>query len=1533
MERITAPATARSGLSSLGRQRLLFAGALAVVALTLGLRLYGLDWDRGFAWTPHPDERAILAKVEQLSPPSLGDLDSLLDADESSWNPRWFPYGSLPLYLLKGVDLVSELLPGDGLRDLRIPGRAISALADVATVLLVFLLGSRLYGRREALLAATLTALAVIHIQLSHFFAVDTLLTLFTVASLYFMFRVAREGRPRDSVLAGAFIGLALATKVSLAPIYGAFVIGHLMYPLALSGAPPGERSISRRWSQAAKGAAAGMAVSIAVLFVTQPYMFLDWDRFYADVVEQSEMVRRIRDYPYTRQYIDTTPYWYQVRQLAAWGLGWPLGIVAWAGLLYVSLRGMHLRFGLSYLVIGWGVPIAILLYSTSFAAILMAGVIALGALLGTLPLRSAESRAGVLLLSWVVPSFLITGALQVKFLRYLLPITPFLLLFGSSMLFALWDRVRARTVRPWLVAGLVVLVGSTAFYALSYMSVYRDGHAAVRASDWLDQNAPKGSVVLKEHWEESLPGLEEYDLRELPIYDDDTPHKTTRLSQELASADYLFFYSNRLYGTIPRLPERYPSSTAYYTELFSGRLGYELVDYETSYPRLLGVAFVDDTFGRPDVPEPEGLREFRPAFLSLGLGFADESFSVYDHPKVLVMRNVGGYDAETIRRTIETAAAPYPAPAVALVSDGVGLMLTPADAEAQQQGGTWTEIVRAGSWTNRVPTLAWLALMEAMALVALPITFLLFRPLTDRGYLLSKVVGLLGVGLVVWLLASVEWMAFSRASIVVAFSIVGLASALAALWKRDELVSFVRRRWPVLLIGEVIFLAAFFSFVLLRMANPDLWHPWYGGEKPMDLAYLNAVLRSSYMPPYDPWFGGGYLNYYYWGQFLVATFIKATGIEPKVAFNLAVPMFFAMVVGGSFSIVYNLAEGTRRALSPGSEDSAPTLAVSPSTSSGRTEMSQREPGWSAAPKTLRWSPVLAGLGAALFVTVLGNLDGAVQVVQGAWRTLFRDLPFGQFDYWQSSRRMPSDLEGITEFPFFTFLFADLHAHLMALPFTLLALGLALAVVLAKVGPGRSRSTWSWDEMLRLAALGVVVGSLRLLNAWDFPTYLIIAVAAVFLAEFFVQGGLGVPMLARAGAKSVFVFVVGYAVFLPFHLSYETFFDSVETTTDTTELWRFLGISGLFIFIIGTFVLRDSRDWLAAARRGLVRLVVSTVRAASASDDSPPVEGGPRIGAETVALILLVLLVLGFGLTAAFSGTVGSTVPFVAVLLLVVFVAALRWLVSSRADAPYLVFVALAVGVSLALAIGLDIWRVEGDIDRMNSVFKFYLQIWVLLGLASAYFLWRLAYRARARGWGARLWVGGLAVLVLSASVYPILGTRARIGERFYDRVQPMTLDGTVYVNGTVYRDQEGDIDLAADFQGIRWIQDNVQGSPIVLEGHTPTYRWGGRVSVYTGLPSVVGWKWHQEQQRWKYRQLVGRRIGDVNRMYQTGSPEVARSLMDEYGVRYVYVGQLERLYYPQEGLEKFELMVGTDLDKVFQNDQVAIYRVRDDGA
>ena len=913
---------------------------------------------------------------------------------------------------------------------------------------------------------------------------------------------------------------------------------------------------------------------------------------------------------------------------------------------------------------------------------------------------------------------------------------------------------------------------------------------------------------------------------------------------------------------------------------------------------------------------------------LPLNLGYADESFSVYDHPKVLIFQNTGRMSAAEIQGLLEVG-APQNTIRTSRIVLNTGLVYSEEDAAIQQGGGTWTEIIRPGSWTNRLPVLAWLGALQLIALVTLPLTFVVFRPLPDRGYLLGKALGILLVGLVVWLLASLQWVAFSRLSIAAAVALMAAVSLAILAFRWQEISDFVKRRWGTLLVAEVIFLAAFLAFVLVRMANPDLWHPFRGGEKPMDFAYLNAVLRSTIMPPYDPWFGGGYLNYYYWGQFLTALLIRATSIEPVVAFNLAVPTFFALTVGGVYSVVYNLVRSAGRRL----DESMGILRDVP-----------------------RWAPVLIGLVGVVFVTVLGNLDGAIQVGHGVKNVLLGQ-PFGEFDFWKSSRMMPPDPPGheITEFPFFTFLFADLHAHMMAIPFTVLVTGLALAVVLAatrraermdhhplpSLPPSRVKGVCplgspppegegiiGWGTV-RLAVLGVAVGSLALLNTWDLPTYLIVAVAAIAFAEFLAHGGLGFMALLRAGVKTVFVVVVGFVAFLPYHLAGETFYNSVESTTNTTVLWQFLAISGLFVFIIGAFAVDElangARGQLGALRRKFGRLY----DVLDGEDDAP-------FSVSWLVAVIVVALLVGLALTAWFTGVVGSTVPFVFALALLLATVGVGVLLRDRPDAAQLGFALMLVLVSLSLVVGLDFLRVEGDIDRLNSIFKFYLQVWVMLGIASAYLLWRLFRTQRSflprMPYIRQAWKVALAVLVLSAAIYPVLGTQDRLRDRFAGYVTPLTLNGVAFMGGTAYRDHSGEvIDLAADYEGIRWLQQNVEGSPVVLEAVTPSYRWGGRVSMYTGLPSIVGWQWHQEQQRAGYAYEVGERTRDVQTIYSTLDVQTALELMREYGVEYVYLGHLERIYFP-EGMYKFGDGLGGALEKVFDNGETVIYRMRDGG-
>ena len=901
------------------RTSILVATTLVVIlVVALALRLYGINWDEGYGHSPHPDERNIVSLIEGLEFPTPGDLGALLDAERSPWNPGRFAYGSFPLYLLK---IARSLIPGD-VYDVSTVGRGISALADVCVVFLTYLLGARLYGRRQGLLAAALVSLAVIHIQLSHFLTFDIVLGFTTIAALYFMHRVAVGGRLRDSVIAGVIVGLGLATKVSMAPMYLALAMAHLLYVMPALGAAEGDRNeASRRIAVAFMGLLAAGCASLATFIIVQPYAVIDASRFVTDVTEQSEMVRRIRDLP-----LHAAVHRHggiPVPREATCGFR--------TGLASRSRRvgGPAVReFAGNEVLLRNNLPRGRMahpdgaasrldrhrLHSRRFNDCLRGtGRHAGGAVEGV-----AGNGAAPLVDRSVLAGY---GAFQVKFTRYLIPVTPLLVLFGAQMLFHLWEWVASyrRWLRHVVAAVMIALVVVSGLYALAYMGIYQVPHTAVRSSEWLNRNAPAESVILMEHWEEGIPNLGRYEVPRLPVYETDVPSKLTALAAELARADYILFYSNRLYGTITRLPERYPVTSAYYRLLFGGELGYRLANVETAYPNLAGVTLVDDTYGRPGLPTPIG--QGPPPGLNINLGYADESFSAYDHPKGLIFENVERFDADTIRVRILDAAGddPFgvgePVKPLAVDPKPVGLLLSEDDLRAQSAGGTWTDIVDPDGIGSKMPVVAWLVVMQLMALAILPVALAVFRPLPDGGYLLAKMLGILVVSLVAWMLASLQWMAFSFGAVVVGIGTVALVSCVVLAFTWSSFWSFVRERWRVIAICELVFIVAFLAFVVVRMANPDLWHQWQGGEKPMDTAYLNAVLKSSFMPPYDPWYAGGYLNYYYWGQFIVASFIHMTGIDTAVAVNLAVPMFFALTVGGAFSVVYNLAEGARARL------------------------------------------------------------------------------------------------------------------------------------------------------------------------------------------------------------------------------------------------------------------------------------------------------------------------------------------------------------------------------------------------------------------------------------------------------------------------------------------------------------------------------------------------------------------------------------------------------------------------------------------
>jgi uncharacterized membrane protein len=190
-------------------------------------------------------------------------------------------------------------------------------------------------------------------------------------------------------------------------------------------------------------------------------------------------------------------------------------------------------------------------------------------------------------------------------------------------------------------------------------------------------------------------------------------------------------------------------------------------------------------------------------------------------------------------------------------------------------------------------------------------------------------------------------------------------------------------------------------------------------------------------------------------------------------------------------------------------------------------------------------------------------------------------------------------------------------------------------------------------------------------------------------------------------------------------------------------------------------------------------------------------------------------------------------------------------------------------------------------------------------------------------------WQAGLYILIASAAMFTLLGTTDKINDRMAVDA-PQTLNGMAYMQYATYYDLGSQMTLDEDYQAIRWMQENIEGSPVILEGQAYEYRWGNRYTIYTGLPGVVGWNWHQRQQRAVLRSnVVQERVDAVNTFYLTEDRQYVVDFIEKYDVSYIVLGQLENIFYPGMGLGKFELYEGQLWDKVYQVGETIIYKVR----
>ncbi len=828
---------------------------------------------------------------------------------------------------------------------------------------------------------------------------------------------------------------------------------------------------------------------------------------------------------------------------------------------------------------------------------------------------------------------------------------------------------------------------------------------------------------------------------------------------------------------------------------------------------------------------------------------------------------------------------------------------------------------------------LIWYLTVSLLGLLTFPLAWRLLPALADRGYSFSRALGLLLWAFIFWLATSFGLMRNEGGGILLALVVLAGFSAWAIGKMKDEteegqstsfifqlssLKSWFKTNHAIIITVEILFFAAFAFMAFVRANNPEN----IGTEKPMELAFINAILRSPTFPPHDPWLSGYAISYYYFGYIMAAMLAKFTITSGSVAFNLMLSLVFGLSAVSAFGLLYNLLAAYWKKSAPQQPLLALTSLLGPfsllilSNVQGFLEfLHARGIGWTGQP------------GDSNLWTTLGQLARPNLFAYNFWTWLdikdLREIPSlagePRFWFWWRASRVVQDydlmgnfVEVIDEFPFFSYLLGDLHPHVLAMPFGLLAAGLALNLFLGG---------WQGEINLKLfklplraegfAILAIVLGGLAFLNTWDFPIYLAVASGALILSlvpERHWNWGL----LEEFLKFSIPLGLASIALYLPFYVTFSSqaggILPNVIFPTRGAHLWVMFGtlFAPLFLFLVHTIKSRAA-NWkigfsLTVGGIALLALFSLAITLVAAQTEA----GQSLINSQG-------MVALGGVLREAFARRLSFSSGLLTLALLIG--AAIAYLaarqdssesVSERDPLPF-VWMLILFGGLLVLAPEFVYLRDQFG-TRMNTIFKFYYQAWALWSIAAAFGAVVMLREAR----GLRLAVTGLALgtaLVIGLA-YPILALPNKTNKFNANNPDARTLDSAAYLLNY----------SPDDYMAIQYLQTLPLG--VVAEAVGGSYSEYARVATHSGHPGVLNWPGHEGQWRGGYDEQ-GNRGYDLETLYQTTDWETARAILEQYNIRYVYIGPLERSAYPIYE-EKFAIF----LREIFRQGQVVIYEV-----
>lgn len=698
-----------------------------------------------------------------------------------------------------------------------------------------------------------------------------------------------------------------------------------------------------------------------------------------------------------------------------------------------------------------------------------------------------------------------------------------------------------------------------------------------------------------------------------------------------------------------------------------------------------------------------------------------------------------------------------------------------------------------------------------------------------------AKSMGIFIAGYVYWLLSCAKLLKFTGMNCMLVLVLCALVNYGVGflLYKKDKKKFDVSMK--LVAIEELMFFGVYLFWSYVVSFDPAA----YGTEKFMDYGFMTSMMRAEYLPPLDPWYSGEIINYYYGGQYLAVFMSKLSGVTVGVAYNLMRTLVAAFAYALPFSIVYQLVE--------------------------RLQIHKRKA------VSAKWC-ILGGFLAGLATAFCGNIHYVIYALILPAVEQMTGKEINNYYYPNSTRYIGHNpvVEGdntIHEFPSYSFVVGDLHAHMVNVMFVLVILGIMLAWAL-KIE--KRESNLKIKEALlqpEILLLGFFTGMFRWTNFWDFPIYFVAGGCIVFFMNIRLYKHSVKEYFITTAAQAAEVLFVGTIACLPFSMSFDKIASNIKLAYTHSALYQLVILWGLPAATVLVFLICCVRGYLKHCKE---QTVVKPVKAKKTAKNRQSIAGkGLEEHDEKEEHESLVKekkpSLVGFFTQIAVEDLFIFLMGLCALGLILM---------------PELIYVE-------------DIYTTA---PRANTMFKLTYQAYILFAVSMGYILTKGLMLGKKAIFGAAS--VGLICLLMTAG-YSWNAANSQYGD-ITDTSRIKGLDASIYVSES----------FESDYEAISWLNQNVTGQPVVLEANGDSYSGYERVSVATGLPTVMGWYVHE----WLWRNDTDAqnvRSADIKTIYTSTDKANVEALIDQYDISYIYIGKLER--------EKFENLNDTLLQELGQ--------------